>query len=150
MSLEQTINNDIKTAMLAKDSTALRGLRAVKAAILLAKTAEGSTGELTADQELQLLTKLVKQRNDSLTIFKAQNREDLAQKEAEEIATMQKYLPQQLNEAELRTAVQAVIDETGATSLKDLGKVMGIANKRLAGKAEGKAIAELVKRLLSA
>ena len=149
MSLEQTINADIKTAMLAKDANALTSLRAVKAAILLAKTAEGAKDELSADDEIKIVQKLVKQRKDSLEIFEQQNREDLAEKERLEIAVIEKYLPAQLSPEELKTAVQKIITETGASSPADMGKVMGVASKALAGKADGKAISILVKELLA-
>ena len=140
---------DLKTAMLAKDEKALRSLRAIKAAILLAKTSEGAGGELKEDDEIKLLQKLVKQRKDSLEIFQQQNRTDLAQKEQEEIEIIEKFLPNQLSADELRAEVAAVISEVGATSPADMGKVMGAATKKLAGKADGKTISALVKELLS-
>jgi uncharacterized protein YqeY len=149
MSLEQTIMAELKAAMLAKNEVALRSLRAVKAAILLAKTAEGGSGELSADAEIKMLQKLVKQRKDSLEIFTQQGRADLAQKEQEEIAVIEKFLPKQLDPAEVRVLVQEIITKVGATSPADMGKVMGAANKELAGKAEGKLIAVIVKELLS-
>ena len=143
---------ELKTAMLAKDEKALRSLRAIKAAILLAKTSEGapaSRGELKEEDEIKLLQKLVKQRKDSLEIYQQQNRADLAQKEQEEIAVIEKFLPQQLSADELRAEVSAIINEVGASSPADMGKVMGPATKRLAGKADGKTISALVKELLS-
>lgn len=149
MSLEQTINADIKTAMLAKDANALTSLRAVKAAILLAKTAEGAKDELSTDDETKIVQKLVKQRKDSLEIFEQQNRPDLAEKERQEIAVIEKYLPAQLSAEELKAALQKIIAETGASSPADMGKVMGAASKALAGKAEGKAISTMVKELLA-
>ena len=149
MSLEQTIMAELKAAMLAKNEVALRSLRAVKAAILLAKTAEGGSGELSADAEIKMLQKLVKQRKDSLEIFTQQGRADLAQKEQEEIVVIEKFLPKQLDPAEVRVLVQEIITKVGATSPADMGKVMGAANKELAGKAEGKLIAVIVKELLS-
>ncbi|MFT4093134.1 MAG: GatB/YqeY domain-containing protein [Niabella sp.] len=149
MSLEQTINADIKTAMLAKDANALTSLRAVKAAILLAKTAEGAKEELSADDEIKLVQKLVKQRKDSLEIFEQQNRPDLAEKERQEIAVIEKYLPAQLSPEALKTELQKIIAETGASSPADMGKVMGAASKALAGKADGKTISTLVKELLA-
>lgn len=149
MSLEQTIMAELKAAMLAKNEVALRSLRAVKAAILLAKTAEGGSGELSVDAEIKMLQKLVKQRKDSLEIFTQQGRADLAQKEQEEIAVIEKFLPKQLDPAEVRVLVQEIITKVGATSPADMGKVMGAANKELAGKAEGKLIAVVVKELLS-
>ncbi len=149
MSLEQTINADIKTAMLAKDANALTSLRAVKAAILLAKTAEGAKDELSADDEIKIVQKLVKQRRDSLEIFEQQNRADLAEKERQEIAVIEKYLPAQLSPEALKAALQQIIAETGASSPADMGKVMGAASKALSGKAEGKAISTMVKELLA-
>ena len=149
MSLEQKIMGDLKTAMLAKDEKALRSLRAIKAAILLAKTSEGFGGELKEDDEIKLLQKLVKQRKDSLEIFQQQNRTDLAQKEQEEIEIIEKFLPKQLSADELKSEVAAIISEVGATSPADMGKVMGAATKKLAGKADGKTISALVKELLS-
>ena len=149
MSLEQKIMGDLKTAMLAKDEKGLRSLRAIKAAILLAKTSEGAGGELKEDDEIKLLQKLVKQRKDSLEIFQQQNRTDLAQKEQEEIEIIEKFLPKQLSADELKSEVAAIISEVGATSPADMGKVMGAATKKLAGKADGKTISALVKELLS-
>ncbi len=148
MSLEQNIMAKMKDAMKAKDEAALRGLRAIKAAILLAKTSGGS-GEITADDEIQLLQKLVKQRQDSLEIFQQQNRTDLAQKEEEEINIIEQFLPKQLGADELKTIVAGIIAEVGATSAADMGKVMGAASKQLAGQADGKAISAVVKELLS-
>jgi len=149
MSLEQKIMTELKAAMLAKDEAALRSLRAIKAAILLAKTAEGASGELKEEEEVKLLQKLVKQRKDSLEIFQQQNRADLAQKEQEEIVIIEKFLPQQLSAEELKQALTRIIADTGAASPADLGKVMGIASKQFAGKADGKTIATLVKELLT-
>ncbi len=148
MSLESLISNDLKEAMKAKDQVALRSIRAIKAAILLFKT-DGSGDVLDTDKEIKLLQKLVKQRQDSLDIYTKQNREDLAVTEREEIAVIQKYLPAQLSEDELKSAIKDMIAETGVTSIKEMGKVIGLANQRLAGKAEGKAIASTVKELLS-
>ncbi|MGN6439016.1 MAG: GatB/YqeY domain-containing protein [Agriterribacter sp.] len=150
MALEQTINDAIKTAMLAKDQATLRGLRAIKAAIILAKTSEGAGGQLAEADEIKLLQKLVKSRKDSLDIYQKQNREDLAQKEQEEITVIESYLPKQLNEAELKEIITGIIKETGAASAADMGKVMGAATKQLAGKADGKTISAVVKSLLSA
>jgi uncharacterized protein YqeY len=148
MSLEQTINEKIKTAMLARDEKSLRALRAIKAAILLAKTAEGAGTSMSSEEEMKMLQKLVKQRKDSLDIFKTQQREDLARKEAEEIEVIEQFLPKALSPEELKTILQRIIGEVGATSAADLGKVMGRASKELAGKAEGKAISEMVKTIL--
>jgi uncharacterized protein len=149
MSLEQKIMGELKTAMLAKDEAGLRSLRAVKAAILLAKTSEGAGGELKEEDEVKLLQKLVKQRRDSLEIFQQQNRADLAKKEQEEIAVIEKFLPKQLSADELKLIVAKIITDTGATSPADMGKVMGAATKQLAGKADGKTISALVKELLA-
>lgn len=150
MALEQTINDAIKTAMLAKDQATLRGLRAIKAAIILAKTSEGAGGQLAEADEIKLLQKLVKSRKDSLDIYQKQNREDLAQKEQEEITVIEGFLPKQLGEAELKEIIAAIIKETGATAAADMGKVMGAASKKLAGQADGKTISAVVKSLLSA
>ncbi|HWV68607.1 GatB/YqeY domain-containing protein [Chitinophaga sp.] len=149
MSLELNINAEIKAAMLGKKEADLRALRAIKAAILVAKTAEGASGELTEADESKLLQKLAKQRKDSLEIFRAQNREDLAVKEEEELVVIERFLPKQMDEAELRTAITDIIAATGASSPADMGKVMGVATKQLAGKADGKAISALVKELLT-
>jgi uncharacterized protein YqeY len=149
MSLEQKVMADLKDAMKAKDEAALRGLRAIKAGIILAKTAEGAGGELKEADEVKLLQKLVKSRKDSLEIFQQQKREDLAKKEQEEIAVIEKFLPKQLSDAELKEKVAAIIAETGASSPADMGKVMGVASKQLAGLAEGKAISTAVKELLA-
>jgi uncharacterized protein len=149
MSLEQKIMADLKTAMLAKDEKSLRGLRAIKAAILLAKTSEGAGGELKEDDEIKLLQKLVKQRKDSLEIYQQQKRADLAQKEQEEIAVIEKFLPKQLSGEELQLEIKKIIAETGATSAADMGKVMGMATKKLSGKADGKTISAVVRELLS-
>ena len=147
MSLETKINTDLKTAMKAKDQVALRGIRAIKSAILLLKT-DGTGQEITEDKEIKLLQKLVKQRKDSLDIYEKQNREDLAIKEREEIGIIEKYLPKQMDEAELEGVLKAIIEKTGASSMKDMGKVMGMASQQLAGKADGKTISTVVKRLL--
>jgi uncharacterized protein YqeY len=149
MSLELNINAAIKTAMLAKSEADLRALRAIKAAILIVKTSEGGSTELTEADESKLLQKLAKQRKDSLEIFRAQNREDLAKKEEEELEVIEKYLPKQMDESELKAAIAAIITSTGASSPADMGKVMGVASKQLAGKADGKAISALVKELLA-
>jgi uncharacterized protein len=149
MSLEIKINEQIKVAMLAKQEAALRALRAIKSAILLAKTSEGATAEMSQDDEIKLLQKLVKSRKDSLEIFTTQNRPELAIKEQEEIDVIEKYLPQQLTEAELQDAIKNIIADMGATTMAEMGKVIGAANKSLAGKAEGKAISLMVKNLLA-
>ena len=149
MNLEQKIMTELKAAMLAKDEAALRSLRAIKAAILLAKTSEGSNGELKEEDEIKLLQKMAKQRKDSLEIFQQQNRSDLAKKEEEELAVIEKFLPRQLSAEEIKAAVEKIIAETGANSPADMGKVMGVATKQLAGKADGKTISTMVKELLA-
>ena len=138
----------MKDAMKAKDEKTLRGLRAIKAAIILAKTAEGAGGKLTEADEAKLLQKLIKQRKESLEIYQKQDRQDLAQKESEEIAVIEQFLPKQLSPDELKKII-GIIQETGASSPADMGKVMGIANKQLAGKADGKTISTVVKELLN-
>ena len=148
MSLELSINAAIKPAMLAKKEADLRGLRAIKWAILLAKTADGRQGEITQEDEVKILQKLAKQRRESLDVFIAQNREDLAQKEREELTLIEQYLPKQMDETELKEVLLAIMQQVGATSAADLGKVMGIASKQLAGKADGKTISAVVKGLL--
>jgi uncharacterized protein YqeY len=148
MGLENLINDDMKKAMLSKDSEKLEALRAIKAALLLEKTKEGSTGEIPESVELSLLQKLVKQRKESASIYTSGNREDLAQKELFEAAIIEKYLPQQLSDDELEQLIKDIISQTGASSVKDMGKVMGIASKELAGKADGKRVSEIVKKLL--
>ena len=148
MSLEVTINADIKTAMLAKNEAALRGLRAVKSAILLAKTADGKTGDLTEEDEMKILQKLVKQRKDSLEVFVAQNREDLAAKEREELAIIERFLPQQMSMDELQSALKTIIASVGATSPADMGKVMKSLLPKIAGRAAGDQVSALVRELL--
>ncbi len=148
MSLEEKINDDLKTAMRAKDDVALRGIRAIKSAILLAKT-DGSGVAIDEAREVQMLQKLVKSRQESYDIFMKNGREALAKVEEEEIAVIKRYLPPMLEGAELEAVVRQIIADTGATSAKDMGKVMGAANKQLAGKAEGRAISEMVKQILS-
>jgi uncharacterized protein len=148
MSLEKNVNDQLKTAMLAKDEKSLRALRAIKAAILLAKTSEGAGGELKPEDEIKMLQKLVKQRKDSEEIFRQQNRPELAQKEAEEIEVIEKFLPRQMDVEELKAELRRIISEVGAVSPADMGKVMGAATKQLAGKADGKTISSTVKELL--
>lgn len=148
MSLEKRVNTDLIGAMKSKNQPALRGIRAIKAALLLAKTAEGSK-PLTEADEIRLLQKLVKQRKDSLDIYIKSNREDLAKTEKEEIDIISRYLPEQASESEIRSIVENVIRQTGAESMKDMGKVMGIVNQQLAGKADGKTIAQVVKSILA-
>lgn len=146
--ISTTIDQEIKQAMLAKDQAKLRGLRAIKAAILLAKTEKGHAEELDQDAEIKILQKLVKQRKESATIYKDQGRDDLFQVEQEEIDVISQFLPKQLDQAEIEAIVVRIIQETGATSIKEMGKVMGAANKELAGKADGKLIGEIVKAKL--
>ena len=150
MSLETDVMSLMKDAMKNKDEALLRGLRAIKAEIIKAKTEPGANGEISADGEMKLLQKLVKQRKDSLTIFQEQNRADLAQKEAEEIAVIEKFLPAQMSEEEVKAAVEAIVKELGAAGPQDLGKVMGLATKQLAGQADGKVISAIAKSLLTA
>jgi uncharacterized protein YqeY len=149
MALEQKVMADLKTAMLAKDEAGLRGLRAIKAAIILAKTSEGAGGELKEEDETRLLQKLVKQRKDSLVIYQQQNRPDLAKKEEEEIAIIERFLPKQLDGQALKAVLAKIIAETGASSPADIGKVMGVATKQLAGQADGKTISAVAKELLT-
>ena len=148
MGLEQKVMAELKTAMLAKNEGALRGLRAIKAAIIIAKTSEGAGGELKEEDETKLLQKLVKQRKDSLAIYQEQKRPDLALKEEEEIAVIEKFLPRQLDTEALKAVLVKIIAETGATSPADIGKVMGAASKQLAGQADGKTISAAAKELL--
>ena len=148
MSLETTINEDLKTAMKAKDQAGLRGIRAIKSAILIYNTS-GAGEELNTEKEIALLQKLVKQRQDSLDIYNKQGREDLAVIEREEIEVIMRYLPKQLTEDELKTEIKAIMDRLGATSMKDMGKVMAEASAAFAGKADGKTISMVVKAMLS-
>lgn len=148
MALKQQIDADIKQAMLAKDQDKLRALRAVKSMILLEETKEGQTGDLKPEDETRILTKAVKQRKDSADIYRQQNRPDLLATEEAEIAVIEQYLPKQLSENELREKLQAIITRVGASAPADMGKVMGVATKELAGQADGKAISAMVKTLL--
>ncbi|KRP07578.1 MAG: glutamyl-tRNA amidotransferase [Sphingobacteriales bacterium BACL12 MAG-120802-bin5] len=148
MSLTDTINNDIKTAMKSKDEAALRALRGIKSALLLAKTEKGAGDSISGEKELQILQKLVKQRKESLDIYVQQGRKDLADAEAEEIAVIERYLPAPMSEAELRAALTEIIATTGASGPADMGKVMGAATQQLAGKADGKTISAMVRTLL--
>ncbi|MEG1585968.1 MAG: GatB/YqeY domain-containing protein [Bacteroidales bacterium] len=150
MTLFDQISNDIKAAMLAKDAIRRDTLRGIKKEFLEAKTSKGGSGELSDDDALKIITKMVKKGKDAADIFKSQGREDLAGEELAQVAVMEAYLPQQMNDAELTDAIQAIIAETGATGAKDMGKVMGVASKKLAGLAEGRAISEKVKTLLAA
>ena len=149
MSLEVEVMSLMKDAMKNKDEALLRGLRAIKAEIIKAKTEPGANGAISEDTEMKLLQKLVKQRKDSLTIFQEQNRADLADKEAEEIAVIEKFLPVQMTEEAVKVAVEAIVKELGAAGPQDLGKVMGVASKQLAGKADGKIIAAIAKNALT-
>lgn len=147
MSLETRIAEDIKDAMKSRNQSAVRTLRSIKTALLVHKTS-GANTDLNEQDEIKLIQKLIKQRQDSLEIFTQQNREDLAVIEREEIEVLHKYLPKQLTEEELKEAIASIVAEVGATSIKDMGKVMGIANQKLAGTADGKSISIMVKELL--
>ena len=149
MNLFDQISNDIKNAMLAKDKLRLETLRGIKKEFLEAKTAKGSDGELSDDTAMKILVKMVKQRKDSAQIYIEQNRPELAENELGEAKVIEEYLPKQMSEAELEAELKNIIAETGATSAKDMGKVMGVASKKLAGRAEGKAISAKVKELLA-
>lgn len=150
MSLEILINNDIKSAMIGKDKKKLEALRAIKAALLLAKTGKDiNSGEIPESVEMSLLQRLVKQRKESATLYTEQNRPDLAEEEVYQAKIIEAYLPQQMSSEELQVAVQEVIQQTGASSMRDMGKVMGIISKQLAGKADNKQISEMVKQLLN-
>lgn len=149
MSLEQEIMSRLKEAMKSKDENALRGLRAIKAEIIKAKTESGAGGKITEEGELKLLQKMAKQRRDSLEIFEKQGRQDLADKEKSELEVIAAFLPEQLSEDKLKAIIEDLIRETGATGPADMGKVMGVATKKLNGQADGKAISTIVKSLLS-
>ena len=149
MSLEQQIMTQMKEAMKAKNEGVLRALRAIKAEIIKAKTEPGAAGEINEATEQKFLQKMMKQRRDSLEIFEKQDREDLAVKEKEEMAVIEKFLPKQMDEAELKEIVKQIIAETGASTAADMGKVMGVASKQLAGKADGKTISNIVKEMLA-
>ncbi|NVM62029.1 hypothetical protein FHW88_000305 [Mucilaginibacter sp. SG538B] len=148
MSLITQIDQDIKLAMLAKQADRLQGLRAIKSALLLAKTEKGASDELTEEAEIKVLQKLVKQRKESADIYKEQNRDDLYQVEIAEMLVIEEYLPQQMSKFEIEGYLEELIGRIGATSVKDMGRVMGMASKELAGKADGKTISEVVKQLL--
>ena len=149
MNLFDTISGDIKAAMLARDKVRLETLRGVKKEFLEAKTAKGGDGELSDDAAMKILVKMHKQRKESAAIFSQQNRQDLAENELAEAAIIEEYLPKQMTEEELTAALKEIIAQTGASSAKDMGKVMGVATKQLDGKAEGKAISAKVKELLA-
>jgi len=148
MSLLENINNDIKTAMKEKNKVKLSALRAVKSELLLEQTSSASSGEITQEKEIKIVQKLIKQRKDSADIYKKEDRNDLYEKEMGEIEFLEDYLPEQMSDEELTAIIKSAIDQTGASSMKDMGKVMGIVNKKVAGKAEGKVIAQKVKSLL--
>jgi len=148
MSLEQQIMAEMKEAMKSKNESALRSLRAIKAEIIKAKTEPGASGEINEETEQKFLQKMMKQRKDSLEIFEKQDRQDLAIKEKEEMAIIERFLPKQLTADEIKVAVAVIIKETGASSGADMGKVMGLASKQLSGKADGKTISTIVKELL--
>ncbi|AMQ00243.1 Glutamyl-tRNA amidotransferase [Pedobacter cryoconitis] len=143
------IDQEIKKAMLAKDQAALRGLRAIKAALLVARTEKGSAEEITEDAEMKILQRLIKQRKESSDIYKQQGREDLAVIEDEEITVISQFMPQQLSKEEVEVLIARLIADAGTVTVKDMGRIMGLANKELAGKADGKLIAEIVKSQLA-
>lgn len=149
MSLKQNIESEIKSAMIAKDKTRLSALRAIKSLILLEETKSGAKAEISEEDELKILTKAAKQRKDSAEIYEQQARPDLLEVELAELAIIQEFLPKAMTEEEITAAIKAIITQTGASSPKDMGKVMGVASKELAGKADGKVIAEKVKALLN-
>ena len=148
MSLINQIDQDIKQAMLAKQADRLRGLRAIKSALLLARTEKGAAEDITEEAEIKVLQKLIKQRKESAEIYKAQNRDDLYQIEMDEMQVIEPYLPQQMSRFEIEGYLQELIGRMGATSISDMGKIMGMANKELAGQADGRTISEVVKQLL--
>ncbi|MCI5451588.1 GatB/YqeY domain-containing protein [bacterium] len=150
MMLFEQISSDIIAAMKAKDKVRLMALRSVKKYFIEAKTAPGANDELSDEKALAIIAKLVKQGKDTASVYAQQSRQDLAKEELDQVAVMEEYLPKQLSVEELRTEISSLIEEVGATSPKDMGRVMGIATKRLSGKAEGKAISEMVKSLLTA
>ena len=149
MNLFDQVSNDIKSAMLAKDKVRLEALRGIKKEFLEAKTAKGADGELTDDMAMKILAKMVKQRKESAQIYTEQNRPDLAEPELAEAAVIETYLPKQMNEEELTEALKAIIAQVGATTPQEMGKVMGVATKQLAGRADGRAISAKVKELMA-
>ncbi|MDB5227576.1 MAG: glutamyl-tRNA amidotransferase [Bacteroidota bacterium] len=149
MSLDQNINNELKDAMLSKNEVKLRTIKSIKAAFIIAKTEKGSNGEISPEQEIKILQKLYNQRKESYDIFSKENRPELAAKEKEEMEVIQSYLPAQMSDDDLKNIVQATIAETGASSIKDMGKVIGSVSKKVAGQAEGARISSLVKELLA-
>ena len=148
MSLQAKVMEQLKEAMKAKDTLALESLRAIKSAILLAQTESGGKHELAEEEEMKLLQKLVKQRKDSAALYREQGREDLADPELKQAAVIEQFLPKQVNEEEIKEVVAGIVKQTGASGMKDMGKVMGLATKELAGKADGKTISNIVKQLL--
>ena len=148
MSLEEKINADIKTAMLSKDRATLESLRAIKSAILLEKTSKAG-GELTEAAETAMLQRLIKQRREAADIYQSQNRDDLRDAELQQVAVIERYLPEQLSGEEVEKALRQIIEQTGATGMKDMGQVMGMATKQFAGKADNKTVSEMVKKMLS-
>ena len=149
MALFEQISEDIKKAMLARNQMELNALRGIKKEFLEAKTAKGGSGELTDDAAIKILQKMAKQGKDAAIIFKEQNREDLAEEYLKQVAVYERYLPKQMSEDELDAAIRVIVEQVGATSPKDMGKVMGVASKQLSGKADGRAISEKVKQLLA-
>jgi uncharacterized protein YqeY len=149
MSLEANVMNELKDAMKAKDEATLRSLRAIKSEIIKAKTEPGANGQISLETELKLLQRMAKQRRDSLEIFQQQNRHDLAIKEEEELAVIERFLPKQLSPEELKEVLMTIINDIGATTPNEMGKVMAIASKQLAGRAEGRSISAAVKDLLA-
>ena len=150
MELEKIINNDLKDAMKARDKRKLEALRAIKAALLLEKTGKDvADGEIPESIELKLLQKLVKQRKESAILYRQQNRPELAEEEEYQVSIIEKYLPEQMSEEEVKSIIEKIVADTGASSMKDMGRVMGMATKQLAGKADNKAISNIVKKLLS-
>lgn len=149
MGLQENVMSAMKEAMKAKDTTSLEALRAIKSAILLAQTEQGASGELSSDEEIKILQKLVKQRKDSALLYQQQNRTDLAEPELAQAAVIEQFLPEQLGMEEIREIVSSIITQLGATGMQDMGKVMGLASKEMAGKADGKTISNIVKDLLA-
>lgn len=149
MTLEERINEDIKAAMLAREKEKLNALRAIKSAILLAKTSKGAADTMSEEAEIKLLKQLVKQRQDSAAIYKEQNRDDLYQEEKAQLDVIAAYLPQMMSEEEIETTLKQIITDNGFAGMKDMGKVMGMATKAFAGKADNKTVSDIVKRLLA-
>ncbi|HNF49121.1 MAG TPA: GatB/YqeY domain-containing protein [Chitinophagales bacterium] len=150
MSLDQNMNQELKEAMLSKNEPKVRTLKAIKSAFIIAKTEKGANGEISAEQEIKILQKLFNQRKESLDIFTRENRPELAAKEKEEMEVIASYLPKQMSDEELKAIILSTITETGASSIKDMGKVIGSVSKKVAGQAEGARISAMVKELLGA